>query len=325
MAVKLNAERGLLAGTVTFLATASAARMCGAPVVFADVDPQTGNVTPRTVAAALDAARHAIAAVAVIHLGGRPCDMPALRKLTAERGVVLIEDACHAPLATYPAAANSVHQVGACAHSDIAVLSFHPIKHVAMGEGGAVLTNDPAIADRIRVLRNHGIVRDPDAWMHPPEADAPWYYEMHEIGWNYRACEMQCALGISQLSRIGEGIARRRAIASRYRRRLSDVNYLALPPHDEGHVWHLFNAAVDFASIGKTRGRVMRELAARGVGTQVHYIPVHRQPYYAALGSHFLPGADAYYAKTLSLPMYIGLEDRDVDEIADAVRTVVTA
>jgi UDP-4-amino-4,6-dideoxy-N-acetyl-beta-L-altrosamine transaminase len=323
LALSLGRTRGLLTSPITFLATANAARMCEAPVAFADVDPDTGNVTVDTVRSALDRGDRPIAAVTAVHLGGRACDMAALRQLTAARGIALVEDACHAPLARYRGENGRSYAVGACTHSDVAVFSFHPIKHVAMGEGGAVLTNDDGIAERARLFRNHGMVRDPRDWRHPPEPDAAWYYEMHEIGWNYRASEPQCALGLSQLARLEEGIGRRRAIAARYRDLLSGLNHVALPAPDEGHVWHLYAIAVDFEAIGRTRGAVMKELAQRGIGTQVHYIPVNRQPYYEDRSNAPTPGADRYYRKTLSIPMYPSLTDADVDFIAQQIRDVL--
>lgn len=326
LALELGPERGLITTPITFLATANAARMCDAPVAFADVDPATGNMTVESARRALEAAPFPVGALAPIHLGGRACDLVALKALADEYGCALVEDACHAPLAGYRDGAGRRHLVGACAHSDIAVFSFHAIKHVAMGEGGAVLTNSDAIAASARLMRNHGMTRDSTEWQRAPEPDAPWYYEMHEFGWNYRATELQCALGLSQLKRLPDGIRRRQAIAARYDEQLGNLRNLATPAarrFSEDHAWHLYAVAINFKALGQTRGQVMKALAARGIGSQVHYVPVNRQPYYSALGNAPLPGADAYYATTLSLPMYVGLEDRDVDEIADAVRAVV--
>ena len=260
LALDLGPDRGLLTSPLTFLATATAARMCNAPVIFADADATTGNLTPEAAKAALDRRQVPIAAITAIHLGGRACDLAGLRRLTKERGLALVEDACHAPLAAYHDG-DRLFSIGACAHSDVAVFSFHAIKHVAMGEGGALVTNDDVIADRARLYRNHGMTRNPNDWSSAPEPDAPWYYEMHEIGWNYRATEMQCALGLSQLGRIDESIHRRRQIAKRYDELFAGLNHLTTPLPDDGHVWHLYPVAIDFAAVGKTRGRVMRELA----------------------------------------------------------------
>lgn len=325
LALELGPERGLLTSPLTFLSTANAARMCNAPVAFADVDPLTGNMTSDTARAALERANIPVAALTVVHLGGRACDMVGLKKIAAERGIALVEDASHAPLARYRGERDESYSVGACAHSDVAAFSFHAIKHLAMGEGGALLTNDDRIAARARLFRSHGMTRDMASWTEAPEPDAPWYYEMHEIGWNYRASEMQCALGLSQLARLDEGIDRRRAIARRYGELLAGMNHLTLPPADGGHVWHLYPVAIDFDAIGKTRGEVMKELAGRGVGTQVHYIPLNRQPYYKDTPNGVTPGADAYYRRTLSIPMYPTLSDGDVNTIVDTVRDVLTA
>ena len=232
LALDLGQSRGLLTSQSRSYRR-RAASQCGAPVGIRDVDASTGNVTSETIETALRASRSAIAAVCVVHLGGRACDMAELRRLTAERGLALIEDASHAPLASYRDGTGEEHRVGACAHSDAAIFSFHAIKHVAMGEGGAVLTNNAEIADRARLFRSHGMTRDPEIWSHAPEPDAPWYYEMHELGWNYRSSEMQCALGLSQLTRLDDSIRRRRAIAARYDQLLAGLNHLATPPRPQ--------------------------------------------------------------------------------------------
>lgn len=326
MALELGPERGLVTTPVTFLATANTARMCGATVAFADTDSDTGNLTAAAAEAALDAADFPVGALTAVHLAGRPCDMPALRKLAETRGVALVEDACHAPLARYHDYDDESHVVGACTHSDAAILSFHAIKHMAMGEGGAVLTNDPVIAARARRLRNHGIIREADEWQDPPEPEAPWYYEMHDLGWNYRASELQCALGRTQLAKLEAGIVRRREIAGRYQEHLGNLPYLRCPPWPrfiDGHAWHLYPIAIDFEALHRTRGEVMRALADAGIGTQVHYIPLYKQPYYAADHPAPLAGAERYYAQTLSIPMYAGLSDDDVDDVVAAIRAVL--
>ncbi len=321
-AIGLGPERGLLTSPVTFLATANAARLCGAPVAFADVDPATGNVTPETVEAALAASPHPIGAIAPVHLAGRPCDLADLAILAEAHGLDVIEDACHAPLARYPDGAGGTAAVGACVHSRAATLSFHAIKHIAAGEGGAILTNDDALADHVRIFRSHGMVRDAAAWQSPPEPDAPWYYEMDEPGWNYRLSDIHCAIGRSQLTRLAAGIAERAALSARYDELLGNHAWLGLPPAPEvpgGHSWHIYPIAIDFDALGLTRGQAMRRLAERGIGTQVHYIPLYHQPYYAREGHPPLPGVEAYYARTLSLPMYPGLSQAAVAEVADAV------
>jgi UDP-4-amino-4,6-dideoxy-N-acetyl-beta-L-altrosamine transaminase len=323
LALGLGPERGLLTSPLTFLATANAARMCDAPVAFADTDPETGNLTAKSVSSALADESIPLAAVTIVHLAGRACDVSRIRRIAAERRLALVEDASHAPLATYLDESDTRFEVGACTHSDVATFSFHPIKHIAMGEGGALATNDDRIAKRARLLRNHGMTRNLSEWVDAPEPHAPWYYEMHEVGWNYRASEMQCALGLSQLSRLEEGIERRRQIAARYDALLAGLNHLSTPESDPGHVWHLYPVSIDFSAIGKTRGQVMKELAERGIGTQVHYVPVNRQPYYTRQANRKTPGADRYYAGTLSIPMYPTLSDKDQDEIVSGLRNVL--
>ena len=324
MALGIGPTAGLLTTPVTFLATASAARMCGAPVGFVDVDLKTGLMTPETLAAAFNEAAFPVKAVAVVHLGGRVADLAGLSAVAARHGAVIVEDACHAPGASYIANGKR-HSVGACAHSIAATFSFHAIKHVTMGEGGAVLVNDSALARSMRMLRSHGIIRDAADWIDPPEPNAPWYYEMHEIGWNYRADELACALGLSQLGRLDVGLERRRELVAAYKKLLGDIDALRLPecPIDPAaHAWHLYSVAIDFARLGRSRGQVMRDLASRGIGSQVHYIPLSHQPYYRPFTNRKLPGADAYYARTLSLPLYPALTYADQRAIADAVREV---
>ncbi len=215
MADHLGPKNGLLTTPVTFLSTANAASMCDAPVFFCDVDPETGNMTPQTLADALSECHGQVGAIAPVHLGGRACDMPQLQAIAREYGAAVIEDAAHAPLASYHDVDGKRYGVGQCAHSDAAVFSFHAIKHVAMGEGGAVLTNDAEIAARCRSLRSHGMTRDDSAWERTPEPDAPWYYEMSVLGWNYRASELQCALGRNQLAKLDRFNARRAWVKAR--------------------------------------------------------------------------------------------------------------
>ena len=322
-AVGLEKGKTLLTTPVTFLATANAGRMCNANVDFADVDPNTGNVTVATLEEAITLSDRPPAAIAITHLAGRPCDMAALRELANRHGCALIEDAAHAPLASYADGSGVTHIVGSCAHSDAVTLSFHAIKHAPMGEGGAVMTNDKNIANAARVLRSHGMLHDPAMWAEPPEADAPWYYEMHNLGWNYRATEFECALGRSRLPGIQASIDKRQAIADNYHALLESFEGVERPEQPSlprGHAWHLYPISIDFNYLGLTRGKAMRSLFDQGIGTQVHYIPIHKQPYYAALGQKSLSGAERYYERTLSLPMYSSLTGDDLRQIVGALR-----
>lgn len=318
--------RGLGAGdaavvpSITFLATANAVRFVGAEVVFADVDPETGLMTPDTLRAALKRAKGAtIKAVLPVHLGGMVVDMEAIAEVAAAAGLAVIEDACHALGSTEPAGM----RVGACRHSLAAAFSTHPVKAITTGEGGVLTTNDEALARGARILRSHGMEHDAARWVEPAAGmeagkPAPWYYEMAAIGYNYRLTDVACALGLSQLKKLDRFIARRSALAARYDHLLAPLTPHVRPPgRSPGQPgWHLYAVRIDFAGAGVTRGDVMRALRTAGIGSQVLYIPVHRQPYYRArYGDQALPGADRYYQTTLALPLFPGMADSDVDRV----------
>ncbi len=310
--------------TLTFVATANVVRMTGAEAVFSDVDPDTGLMTPETLRSAIARAKAAgfTPKVALpVHLNGQLCDMPALAAVAAEAGIVLIEDACHAL---------GVEDVGATRHSRAACFSTHPVKAIATGEGGAVATADAELATRMRQLRSHGLVRDAERFQNRDLAFSggepnPWYYEMGEIGWNYRLPDVLCALGISQLRKLARFYSRRREIAALYDRAFASFPAAVRPvPHgDRPHGWHLYALLIDFAGLGMSRASAMNALRAQGIGTQVHYIPVHTQPYYRRrYGDIALPGADAYYSRCLSIPIFPMMSDADVDRVVVAVASL---
>lgn len=324
----LGPDAGLITSAVTFLATANAARMCNAPVGLADVDPLTGNVTVDKLKVAINAATFDVKAIAVVHLGGRPCDITAIKDYADSIGAYLIEDACHAPMAKYSNSYSEQFSVGSCAHSHAATLSFHAIKHMTTGEGGVLLTNDDDLAERARLFRSHGITRDASKMDDVDDAGSPWYYEMHRLGYNYRLSDINCALGLNQVSRLDANIKRRQQIAKLYNAYLGDLEVMRLPEitlaNGATHAWHLFAPAFDFDRIGKPRKQVMADLACKGIGTQVHYIPLYRQPYYREdYLTGIFSGAEAYYKKTLSIPMYCHLTDKDVEIISAGVRSVI--
>lgn len=309
-----------IAPSVTFLATANCARYVGAEVVFADVDPDSGLMTPRTLARALERAKgRRVKAVLPVHLRGDVCDLPALKALADAAGAVLVEDAPHAlgSIATFDGLA---HPVGDGAYSSFASFSFHPVKTLATGEGGMLTTNDEGLADRARRLRSHGMVR--------PTGGDPWWYEMPELGFNYRIPDVLCALGLSQLNKLDRFVARRRDLTALYARLLPErapKARLATSPAYSDAALHLLTVLIDFESLGLTRRAVVEALKARGVGTQVHYIPVHRQPYYVnRQGLADLPGADAWYARCLTLPLFPAMTDDDVERVVDALAEVLT-
>lgn len=311
-----------VAPTITFLATANAARYVGAEVRFADVDPDCGLMRAGDFAAALDGVEGRPRAVLPMHLAGQCADLAEIAALARKRDMVVIEDACHA-LGTSHAAGNERAKVGACRHSDMCVFSFHPVKTIAMGEGGAVTTNDDALAERLRRFRGHGMTRNAAQFEDADGADRPWWYEMSEPGFNYRASDIHCALGLSQLGKLDRFVASRRALAEAYDRRLA-----ALAPHvrplarvaDCEPAWHIYVVRIDFAALARSRADVMRGLKARGVGTQVHYIPVSLQPYYRKrYGEIRLAGAEDYYARTLTLPLFVDMTAADVDRTVAAL------
>lgn len=319
LALDVRADEVVIAPSITFLATANCARFVGAEVVFADVDPNTGLMTPDTLAEALtrlDGRR--LRAVLPVHLRGDTAELPALEAVAKSAGAVLVEDAPHA-LGSSLRFGNSVEQVGDCAHAAMATFSFHPVKTIATGEGGMVTTNDEGLAERLRRLRSHGMIR--------PQGGDPWWYEMPEIGFNYRLPDMLCALGLSQLAKLDRFAARRRALAARYEEALKSLAPLvvqAARPDWSDPVLHLMVALIDFPAAGKTRREVVEALKAKGVGTQVHYIPVHTQPYYRErYGALHLPGADAWYERCLSLPLYPGMAEEDVDHVVAALAEVL--
>jgi UDP-4-amino-4,6-dideoxy-N-acetyl-beta-L-altrosamine transaminase len=325
LSLDLQPKDSVIAPAITFAATANCARYQGAEVVFADVDPDTGLMTPETFEAALgrlDGRR--LAAVLPVHLAGATVDLPGIKTLAG--GAPLVEDACHA-LGTTMSFGNMPEQVGDGRHGAMACFSFHPVKTITTAEGGMVTTNDERLAERLRLFRSHGIVRDPAQFRDPPASPQPWLYEMQALGYNYRLPDLLCALGISQLAKLPRFATRRRALTIRYwslLARLSPVVRAVAPPPGCDPALHLFIVLIDFAAAGLTRAEVMAGLAARGIGSQVHYIPVHRQPYYRdRYGDLDLPGADAYYARCLSLPLYPGMADSDPDRVVEALAEVL--
>lgn len=313
--------------TVTFLASANCAAYVGAEVAFADVDPETGLMrTTDAEAAAMRAGRERVKAIVTVHLNGHCADVAGLA--AAFPDVPIVEDACHA----LGASAGGV-AVGACPHSAMAMFSTHPVKTVATGEGGVLTTRDADLDRQLRLLRNHGMERDPSRFADAERAfdsegrPNPWYYEMPVPGFNYRLSDIHAALGRAQLAKLGRFVGVRRRLRERYVTRLA-----ALGPHVRPlptalgcePAWHLSVALIDFAALGTERAAVMHKLRERGIGTQVHYIPVHGQPYYKALyPDPQLPGAAAYYASCLSLPLFPAMTEDDVDRVVTALSEVL--
>lgn len=333
LALKLGPRSTVIVPAVTFAATANAARYVGARVHFADIDPQSGLMRPADLEAALESlGRHRAQAVLPVHLGGQLADPPALARIAERHGLRVVEDACHALGTTYVSEGGAI-AVGAGAHACLTAFSFHAVKTIAMGEGGALTTREPALAQRLKRLRNHGAARTPQEFSLEALAfdskgrPNPWYYELAEIGFNYRASDIACALGESQLRKLARFAAERRRLVARYEAALAPlapaIEPVARMPGC-APAWHLFTVLVDFERLGLERAELMARLEARGIGTQVHYIPLHLHPYYrrhrAETGDKRpLPGAEAYYARALSLPLFVGMSDADVRRVADAL------
>jgi dTDP-4-amino-4,6-dideoxygalactose transaminase len=298
----------------------------GATPEFCDIDPETLNLDP----AALErrfGERRIPSAVVPVHFAGLPCDMIRIRRATEEGRAIVIEDASHALGAVY----TDGKRVGGCAHSDMTVFSFHPVKMIAMGEGGMITTNNESFYRDLLRLRSHGINKADDPYVYPSEAYSdgvahPWYYEMQELGFNYRITDIQCALGLSQLRKLEPFLARRRALALRYDRLLAEVPHVTLTQTGgrgaSSH--HLYVVRIDFEAIGKTRGACMHALKQKGIVSQVHYIPVHTHPYYRNNGhaKASYPNSESYYKEALSLPLYFGLSDEDQDFVVAHIKAL---
>jgi len=316
----LGPDAGLITSAVTFLATANAARMSNAPVGLADVDPVTGNVTLATIKAAVEEASFKVRAIAVVHLGGRPCEMIAIGAYAKSIGAYLVEDACHAPLAEYTNGAGTPFKVGSCAHSDAATLSFHAIKHIAAGEGGVLLTNSDALANQARLFRSHGMVRDFSKLKNQENASAPWYYEMHELGYNYRLTDFQASLGIEQLKKSDLWVKKRRELVEIYDESFRSLENLKPQSRISGSLdssYHLYIIQCE------KRLELYNFLKENKINTQVHYIPIHLQPYYKKRYGYKkgdLPNSETYYEKALSLPLYPDLKEEEQQKVISTVR-----
>lgn len=303
----------------TFVASANCARYCGADVDFVDIDPATYNMSPAALASKLAAARRIPDVVIVTHFAGQSCDMRAMAALAARYGFALIEDAAHALGGRY-----RDQPVGNCLHSDMTVFSFHPVKSITTAEGGMVMVNRDDLHRRLLELRSHGITRDPERM--DGISHGGWYYQQLDLGCNYRLSDLQAALGISQLGRLDQFVARRAQLAARYDAALADLP-VERPRQDPAaqSAWHLYVVRLQSERIRRSRGEVFDALRQHGIGVNVHYIPVHTQPYYRELGFHVgdFPVAEAYYANALTLPLYPDLSDADQDRVIRSLREVL--
>ena len=319
LALGLGEGDWLWTSPVTFVASANCGLYCGAQVDFVDIDSRSYNMCPQKLEAKLIEAEKTgklPKVVVPVHLCGQPCNMAAIYNLSLKYGFKVIEDASHAIGGTY-----REEPIGNCRYSDITVFSFHPVKIITTAEGGMALTNDEDLAYKMELLRSHGITRDVHKMT--DDTDGPWYYQQIELGFNYRMTELQAALGLSQLSRLEEYVAKRHDLARRYDTLLVDLPVVR-PWQDPGShsALHLYVIRVPSDSGGPGRLEVFKRLRARGIGVNVHYIPVHTHPYYRKLG--FSVGdfreAEQYYREAISIPMHVNLTDAEQGFVVSTLR-----
>ena len=308
---------------ITFVASANCARYCGATVDFVDIDPFTYNLSSEALEEKLVAAEHTgrlPKVVIPVHLGGQPCNLAAIYHLGQRFGFRIIEDASHAMGGRYRG-----EPIGNCRYSDITVFRFHPVKVITTAEGGMALTNDPAMARRMARLRSHGITRDLADLTH--ETEGPWYYEQIELGFNYRLTDLQAALGLSQFGRLDEFVTRRREIAQRYNKALEGLP-MTLPwqSPDAYSAYHLYIIRLREKRTGRTHREVFDVLRGKGIGVNLHYIPVYRQPNYASLGVEWggFPESECYYAEAISLPIYPSMSAHEQSWLVDVLKQAVS-
>jgi len=301
----------VITSPITFVASANAVLYCGGRPVFADVQEETVNIDPGEIKKKISSKTKAIIPV---HFAGHPCDLEEIRDIAREHKLFVIEDAAHALGAEYKGS-----KIGSCKYSDMTVLSFHAVKHITTGEGGMVTTNDKRLYQELMMFRTHGITRE--ASLLEKKDEDPWYYEMQELGYNYRLTDFQSALGVSQLKKLDNFVSRRREIVAQYHKTFSYLDGIIVPVEKSvvKSSWHIYPARVS----GDRRG-IFDRLRGKGVGVNVHYIPVYLQPYYQKLGykKGICPNAESYYAQAITLPLFPKMSDKDVESVINIVKEV---
>jgi len=322
LALGLSEGDWLWTTPVTFVASANCGLYCGAQVDFVDIDPRTYNLCPQALETKLIAAERCgklPKVLVAVHLCGQPCDMQSIHALSQRYGFKVIEDASHAIGGQYKG-----NYIGNSRYSDITVFSFHPVKIITTAEGGMALTNDDRLAEKMNLYRSHGVTRDQNLMTH--ESDGPWYYQQVTLGFNYRMTELQAALGISQMERLDDFIAKRHLLAKRYNELLQDLP-LTLPwQHPDSYSGlHLFVIRLQLNRIDKTHRQVFEALREQGIGVNLHYIPVHTQPYYQQMGFEAgdYPQAEQYYREAISLPMFQGLTEVQQDQVVLTLKKIL--
>ncbi|MEM5875583.1 MAG: UDP-4-amino-4,6-dideoxy-N-acetyl-beta-L-altrosamine transaminase [Candidatus Aenigmatarchaeota archaeon] len=305
----------VITSPITFVASANCILYCGGKPIFADVQEDTVNIDPQEIKKKITKKTKAIIPV---HFAGHPCDLEEIYQIAKKYNLIVIEDACHALGAEYKR-----EKIGSCKYSDMTVFSFHPVKSITTGEGGAVLTNRKDLYEKLLMLRNHGITKDKKKFINKNEGS--WYYEMQELGFNYRITDFQCALGISQLKKLDMFIRKRREVVEIYNKELSKIEEIILPV-ERVYVkssWHIYYIRLKNS---KKRKTIFEKLQEKGVGVQVHYIPVHLQPYYRnkfGYKENEYPKAESYYNSSITIPLYPTLTKDKVDYIIKTIKEVV--
>jgi UDP-4-amino-4,6-dideoxy-N-acetyl-beta-L-altrosamine transaminase len=309
---------------ITFVASANCGLYCGAQVDFVDIDPRTYNLCPQALACKLEQAEREgklPKVVVPVHLCGQPCDMQAIHALSLRYGFKIVEDASHAIGGKYQG-----EPIGNCCYADITVFSFHPVKIITTAEGGMALTNNAVLANKMALLRSHGITRDLAQMTHA--SDGPWYYQQIELGFNYRMTELQAALGVSQMERLDQYVDRRHQLAIRYDNLLAALPVTRPWQHPDSYSGlHLYVIRLRLEKISRSHREVFDSLRELGIGVNLHYIPVHTQPYYARMGfkQGDYPQAENYYREAISLPMYARLNEAQQDVVFSALNEALQA
>lgn len=315
LAVGIKPKDEAITSPVTFIASANCVVYCGGRPVFADIEESTANIDSSEVAKKISPRTKALIPV---HFAGMPSDMKEINRIAKKNKLFVIEDAAHALGATYKG-----KKIGSCSYSDMTIFSFHPVKAITAGEGGAILTNNRGLYERLLMFRNHGITKDKSRLKKKDEGS--WYYEMQELGFNYRITDFQCAMALSQLKRVDSFIKRRNEIAAKYKKAFNGIPWISILESDTKSAHHLFVIRIDFKSIKKSKEEVVRQLTDLGIGTQVHYIPVHLQPYYQKRFGYRrgdYPKAEKYYDEALSIPLFPSMNDRDISRVISAVKGI---
>jgi len=323
LALGLGPGDWLWTSPITFVASANCGLYCGAKIDFIDIDPLTYNISPLALEEKLLVAEKEgklPKVLVAVHLCGQPCDMESIYALCQKYDVKIIEDASHAIGGKYKG-----QFIGSCRYSDITVFSFHPVKIITTGEGGMALTNDSALAEKMSLLRSHGITRDERLMTKAP--DGPWYYQQLVLGFNYRMTDIQAALGVSQVRRLNEFVCKRHELATRYNNKLTQLP-LVTPyiGQDAFSAYHLYVIRLELTKINKTHKEIFELLREKGIGANLHYIPVYKQPYYEAMGysENEFPEAEAYYSEAISLPIYPGLSFAEQDKVIETLTAALS-